>query len=71
MIDPNRQEILSRLVRISELDPNTRFGQLVANLTWMAEGPPDKSIWDVEDEQLLGAVRQLEADLSRRAAEVA
>ena len=71
MTDPTRQELLRRLVRISELDPDTRFGQLVANLTLMADGPLDKSVWEVEDAQLLGAVRQLEDDLTRRAADVA
>jgi hypothetical protein len=48
-----------------------RFGQLIANLAFMAAGPWDQSLWDLEDEELLVAVRQFEADLSRRAAGVA
>jgi hypothetical protein len=70
MTDPTRQEILNRLARVSELAPDVRFGQLIANLAFMAAGPWDQTLWDLEDETLLGALRQLEADLSRRAADV-
>lgn len=66
MIEPTRQEILTRLARLSELAPDMRFGQLIANLAFMASGPWDQTLWDLEDEQLLGAIGQLESDLSRR-----
>jgi hypothetical protein len=69
MIEPTRQEILARLARLSELAPDMRFGQLIANLTLMAAGPWDQALWDLEDEQLLAAIRQLESDLSQRASE--
>ena len=36
MIEPTRQEILARLARLSELAPDMRFGQLVANLAFLA-----------------------------------
>jgi hypothetical protein len=71
MSDSVRQEILTRLARISALDPETRFGQLIANLAFMAAGPWNETLWDVEDEQLLTAIRQLESDLARRVADVA
>ena len=50
-----------------------RFGQLIANMAFMAAdgGPWDQSLWDLEDEQLLAAIRQFESDLVRRAAEMA
>jgi hypothetical protein len=66
MIEPTRQEILARLARLSELAPDMRFGQLIANLAFMAAGPWDQSLWDLEDEPLLGAILQLEVDLSQR-----
>ena len=66
MIEPTRQEILARLERLSELAPDMRFGQLIANLAFMAAGPWDQTLWDLEDEKLVGAVRQMEADLSKR-----
>jgi hypothetical protein len=68
MNNPSRDEILSRLARLSELAPDMRFGQLIANLAFMAAGPWDQTLWDLEDDQLLGAIRQFEADLSQRAA---
>ena len=66
MIEPTRQEILERLERLSELAPDMHFGQLIANLALIAAGPFDQTLWDLEDEKLVGAIRQLEADLSRR-----
>lgn len=71
MIDPTRQEIIARLQRLSELATDMRFGQLIANLTFMAAGPWDQKLWDVEDDQLLSAMRQLEFDLSQQMADVA
>lgn len=71
MTDPTRRELLTRLARLSELAPDLRFGQLVANLAFLAAGPWDQTLWDLEDDQLLAAVRQFEADLARRAADVA
>ena len=71
MIEPTRQEILARLARLSELAPDMRFGQLIANLAFMAAGPWDQSLWDLEDEQLVGAIRHMESDLSQRAGEAA
>lgn len=67
MIEPIRQEILTRLARLSELAPEMRFGQLIANLAFMAAGPWDRTLWDLEDEQLVHAIRQMETDLSQRA----
>jgi hypothetical protein len=66
MTDSTRRQILDRLWRLSELAPEIRFGQLVANLATMAEGPWDQTLWNLEDEKLLGAAGQLVADFERR-----
>ncbi len=71
MITSQRQEILRLLERLSELTPDVRFGQLIANLSYLAVGPTNEAIWDMEDEQLLAAIRQHIADLSDRAPSVA
>jgi DNA-binding transcriptional ArsR family regulator len=71
MIDPTRREILQALERLSELATDVRFGQLIANLSYLAIGPTNEAIWDIEDEQLLEAIRQHTADLSQRQASVA
>jgi hypothetical protein len=66
MIEPTRREILDRLARLSELAPDMRFGQLIANLAFMAAGPWDQTLWDLEDDALVGAIRQMEGDLAQR-----
>jgi hypothetical protein len=71
MIDTTRQEILHLLERLSELAPDVRFGQLIANLSYLAIGPTNEAIWDMEDEQLLEAIRQHIDDLSQRQSSVA
>lgn len=71
MITAQRQEILQLLERLSELTPDVRFGQLIANLSYLAIGPSNEAIWDMEDEQLLAALRKHIADLSDRATNIA
>ena len=71
MITGHRQEILQLLERLSELTPEVRFGQLIANLSYLAVGPTNEAIWDMEDEQLVAAIRKHIADLSDRAMNVA
>ena len=61
-----RREILAKLHRVGELDPDVRFGQLVANLATMSAGPWDRTLWDLEDEQMLDALNQLIGMLSSR-----
>jgi hypothetical protein len=50
----SRAELLAAIAQLCERYPNWRLGQLVANVAGWA----DQEIWDVEDEQLLGAARQ-------------
>jgi len=71
MITTDRQEILRLLGQISELAPDVRFGQLIANLSYLALGPTSEAIWDMEDSDLLAALRQHLDDLSERTTEVA
>jgi hypothetical protein len=53
-----RQEILRILEELSDCCPEVRFGQLIANLSYLAKGPTNEAIWDVEDEELLVAARK-------------
>jgi hypothetical protein len=66
MISPIRKELLESLERLSELTPDVRFGQLIANLSYMAVDVTVEAVWDMEDEQCLEAVRELTATLSAR-----
>ena len=46
--------------------PEVRFGQLLANLSYLAKGPTNEAIWDMEDEELLVAAKQHLETLSKR-----
>ena len=70
MISAQREEILRLLERLSELTPDVRFGQLIANLSYLALGPTNEAVWDMEDEQLLAALRKHIAVLSERSVTV-
>jgi hypothetical protein len=58
MIDPARQEVLQVLTDLSEIVPEVRLGQLMANLSYLARGLSNEAIWDMEDEELLAAARE-------------
>jgi hypothetical protein len=59
MIPAERREILRVLERLSEFCPDVRFGQLIANLAYLAREPSNEAIWDVEDAELLAAAQTL------------
>jgi hypothetical protein len=69
--NPIRLQLLEQLARLSELAPEMRMGQLIANLAVIAEGPWDETLWDLDDEKLLAAAEQLAADLAERNERVA
>ena len=54
-----REELLQAIAELSELFPDWRFGQLVANVATAARGPQIESIWDSEDDELLAAACRL------------
>jgi len=53
MNNQERDELLAAIAELCRRYPNWRLGQLVANVAGWA----DQEIWDIEDEQLLEAVR--------------
>jgi hypothetical protein len=66
-----KQEILLALSELVEQTPDVRFGQLIANLSVIARGPTPEAVWDMEDAELLEAVKSHIEDHDRRHAEVA
>jgi hypothetical protein len=61
-----RRELLRVLDDLGEYTPDVRFGQLLANLSYMAKSFTAEAIWDVEDEELLAAARSHLKELSER-----
>jgi hypothetical protein len=67
MINSTRDEAIRVFAELSELCPEVRLGQLMANLSYLARGATNESIWDMEDEELLEAAkRHLEDWKARR-----
>ncbi|MFO0808777.1 MAG: hypothetical protein U0746_09160 [Gemmataceae bacterium] len=66
-----RSELLRLLGELSEGAGELRFGQLVANLATLAHGAKVESIWDAEDEELVGAARRLLAHYRQPSEKVA
>jgi hypothetical protein len=58
MIDSTRRAVLSALEELSEACPEYRFGQMIANLAFLARGDAEGAIWDLVDEELLAAARK-------------
>jgi hypothetical protein len=61
-----RRQLLRVLGELSDHTPDVRFGQLLANLSYMAKSFTAEAIWDVEDEELLEAARSHLEELSAR-----
>ena len=68
MISNECAEVLRLLAELSEMTTDVRFGQLIANLSYLAIGPTAEAIWDMEDEQLVKAIKQLIASISNQSA---
>jgi hypothetical protein len=66
MTQQTRDELLTVLTEVAKQAPDVRFGQLITNLAYMAEGPSQSAAWDVEDDRLLEAARRLLARLESR-----
>ncbi|MCI0638406.1 MAG: hypothetical protein L0Y72_23845 [Gemmataceae bacterium] len=66
MNQPISDPLLDAILRLRQLFPGMRFGQLVANLMTAAGCAETDSIWDVEDERLLAAAQRLAARNNER-----
>ena len=61
-----RDELLQVLAGVGEHAPDLRFGQLIANLAFLARASGVSDVWEVEDEDLLEAARSHLRDLEGR-----
>lgn len=57
-MSPTREEIFVAIREMSDRYPDWRFGQMVVNIANWARDPAPESIWDVEDDEFLAAVRE-------------
>lgn len=60
-------ELIDSLAELRRALPSMRMGQLIANMATVARGAVPGAIWDMEDDELLGAVRWQLQQLASRA----
>lgn len=63
MIPATKREALSLLGEVWELSPDVRLGQLFAHLGFLGEDQTGRSLWDIDDEQLLAVLQHHRAEL--------
>ena len=61
-----QDELIESLVELRRLLPSMRLAQLIANMATVARGAVSGATWDVEDEELLAAIRWQLDQLSAR-----
>jgi hypothetical protein len=54
-----RSELLAAIAQLMSLRPEWRLGQTLANLAMTAGRMESSGVWDLEDDEALGAARQL------------
>jgi hypothetical protein len=62
-------ELMESLAELRRALPSMRLGQLIANMATVARGAVPGAIWEMEDEELLAALRWQLQQLSPGAAE--
>lgn len=66
MIPATQREALAVLAEVCELSPDVRLGQLFAHLGFLGEDQTGRSLWDIDDEQLLAVLYSHRAELAAR-----
>ena len=61
-----KADALAEIAAVSEISPDVRLGQLLAHLGMLGEDDTGRTLWDLDDEQLLAAVRRHRAELAAR-----
>lgn len=66
MIPATQREALPVLAEVCELSPDVRLGQLLAHLGFLGEDQTGRSLWDIDDEQLLAVLYHHRGELVGR-----
>jgi len=70
MIPPTQREALSVLAEVVDLSPDIRLGQLFAHLGFLGEDATDRSLGNIDDEQLLAVLYHHRDELASRQTKV-
>lgn len=58
--------VLQTLSEVWKLCPDMRLGQLMMTLELLAHDTTERSLWDLDDDQLLEAMQRFHGDLVKR-----
>ena len=61
-----RQEALTVLAELAALAPEVRLGQLLAHLGFLGEDQVERSLWEIEDDELLAVLHRHRSELVAR-----
>ena len=71
MIPQTQREALAVLAELCGLSPDIRLGQLLAHLGFLGEDRTGRSLWDIDDEQLLAVMYHHLTELAARSPDTA
>jgi len=71
MIPKTQREALAVLSELCDRAPDVRLGQLPADLGFLGEDQKGRSLWDIDDEQLLSIMHRHRDELNARSADAA
>ena len=66
MTTPTQAEALAVLAEVLALSPDVRLGQLLAHLGFLGEDQTGRTLWDIDDEQLLAVLYHHRGELAAR-----
>ena len=66
MTSSTQREALAVLAELCDLSPDVRLGQLLAHLGFLGEDQTTRTLWDIDDEQLLAVLYHHRSELMAR-----
>jgi hypothetical protein len=69
MTTPTLAETLAGLPELCERSPDVRLGQLLAHLGFLGEGQTGRTLWNIDDEQLLAVLYHHRGESEARTSE--
>jgi len=71
MIPASQREALAVLTELCDLSEDIRLGQLIAHLGFLGEIATGRTLWDIEDDELLPVLYHHRAELKARCSDPA
>jgi hypothetical protein len=71
MISSTQLELLAVLRELSEISPDVRLGQLMAHIGFLADDQFGRTLWDIDDDELLAVLHHHQRELKSRSGSMA